>query len=372
MRNKTSEPGWGSQLPKIWSIAFYAFRAQLRNPATFAFGFIFPIVFISVFGLMSSGNTIKVKLGIPEKVNQETPLYKTLENLKPIQIDLGSEDSLRQKLTAGELDGLLKIKETPSASTFVYTLTLETSSANPTQAVATQSIVRGVVDQLNLSLSGITSPPLVLEIKEVSGREFRYIDFALPGMIGFALLSTAIFNTAFGLIFLKKTLVLKRIFATPTKPLSIILGQGLARLVSAVLQTLVILIFGVLVFKFHLAAGWATFAQMLLLSSLGLLVFLGFGLFISGIASDENSVAPVANLFTLPQFLLSGTFFSTDSFPKIFQPFANNLPLSYLNVAMRHVANEGATIIEIWPYILGLLAWGIFAYLLASRTFRWQ
>ncbi len=370
------EPGLLSQVPKIWSMTYYAFKASLRNPATFAFGFIFPIVFISVFGLISSGDAISAKIGIPSGSVEQTPVLKALDAIAPIEISRGDEKELREKLTRGQIDGLLTIQinqdRNQEADGTLYIVKLESSNANPQTAGAVQALVSGVVDKLNLGLSGVKSPPVTYESKQVSGREFRYIDYALPGQIGFALLSTAIFGTAFGLIFLKKTLVLKRIFATPTRPISIILGQGGARLITALLQTLIILVFGVVVFKFHLANGWITFAQMLVLSSLGLIVFLGFGLFISGISNDENAVAPIANLITLPQFLLSGTFFSTSLFPGWVEPIAKILPLTFLNDAIRKVATEGASFVDIRTQILALLVWGVIAYFLAARTFKWQ
>lgn len=364
-------PGFFSQIPKIWSMAFYSFRAQLRNPATFAFGFIFPIVFISVFGLIGSGNGINIKLGVPNGSTDQTPIYKVVQNISSFQISRGSEASLRDQVTKGKIDAMLTVnpvEQKPGQ----FKVDLETSAVNPQTSAAAESIIRGVVDQVNLQAAQVKEPAFVFSREVAAGREFHYIDFALPGMIGFALLSTAIFSTAFGLIFLKKTLVLKRIFATPTRPGSIILGQGLARLIVALLQTILLLAFGIIVFNFHLAHGWTTAVEMLLLSTFGLVVFLGFGLFISGISSDENAVAPLANLITLPQFLFSGTFFSTDAFPKFVQPIANNLPLSYLNVAMRKIATEGAGLQDILWYLLGLIAWGIFAYFLASRTFKWQ
>ncbi len=108
------------------------------------------------------------------------------------------------------------------------------------------------------------------------------------------------------------------------------------------------------------------------LSAVGLVAFLGFGYFLAGIANDENSAGPIVNLVTLPQFLLSGTFFPTDQLPSWIQPVANNLPLSYFNVAVRKIANEGASLTDVWPYIFGLLFWGALMYILASRTFKWQ
>lgn len=218
----------------------------------------------------------------------------------------------------------------------------------------------------------MNDPAISYNQKEIEGRKPRYIDFALPGQIGFSLLSTAIFGTVFGLIYLKKALILKRMFATPTKAMTILLAQGTSRLIVALAQTVLILVLGVAVFQFYLPHGIITFIELLILSAFGLVAFLGFGYLIAGLSSDENAASPLTNLVTLPQFLLSGTFFSTDLLPKWVQPVANNLPLSYFNMAVRKITTEGGTLTETWPYLLGLLIWGAIMYILAARTFKWQ
>lgn len=161
-------------------------------------------------------------------------------------------------------------------------------------------------------------------------------------------------------------------FATPTKALTILLAQGTSRLVSALLQIFLILLIGVFVFKFYLPQGWITLVELMVLSVFGLVAFLGFGYFIAGLSNDENAASPLTNLVTLPQFLLSGTFFSTDILPSWLQPIANNLPLSYFNTAIRKITLEAAPISDTFPYLLGLAIWGIVMYLLAAKTFKWQ
>jgi ABC-2 type transport system permease protein len=229
-----------------------------------------------------------------------------------------------------------------------------------------------VVDKTNLSLAGVQQPAVTYASQSTDVRQSRYIDFALPGQIGFSLLSTAIFGTVFGFIALKRELVLKRMFATPTRGLTLLLAQGASRLFFALMQTAVILLMGVLVFHFYLPHGWITLIEMLVLSTIGLIAFLGFGFFMAGLANDENSASPLVNLVTLPQFLLSGVFFSADNFPNWVQPIAQNLPLSYFNVAMRKITTEGLHLVDAWPYLLGLLLWGIIMYIAAARTFRWE
>ena len=71
---------------------------------------------------------------------------------------------------------------------------------------------------------------------KVTGREYKMIDFILPGQLGFSTLSAAVFGTAFVFYSLRQTMVLKRFFATPIKRPYIILGEALSRLVLSYLN----------------------------------------------------------------------------------------------------------------------------------------
>jgi ABC-2 type transport system permease protein len=99
---------------------------------------------------------------------------------------------------------------------------------------------------------------------------------------------------------------------------------------------------------------------------------MGFGFIISGIAKNESSVPPIANIVTLPQFLLSGTFFSVAAFPGWLQGVSNILPLTYLNTAMRNVAFEGASLGGVTHQLLILGIWFVLLYGVAVKTFKWE
>jgi ABC-2 type transport system permease protein len=99
---------------------------------------------------------------------------------------------------------------------------------------------------------------------------------------------------------------------------------------------------------------------------------MGFGFIISGLAKNESSIPPLANIITLPQFLLGGTFFDVEVLPKWLQPIANMLPLTHLNGAMRSIAFEGMNLWEVRGEVLILLIWGVVAYAAAIKVFRWE
>jgi len=358
---KTKSP---NQLRPLLAIAYFGLRAQLRNRATVFFGFVFPLMFIFAFGFFGP-NGASISIGIPENAGSAS-IYSDISKVEGLNIQKGNIVDLQKELVAGKLTAIL-ITENGSGD-----VKLLISQANQNQVQIAQSIVSGVIAEENLSLAGIKNQPVNLTVEKIAGRAFKFIDFFLPGMIGFAILATAVNNTAFGLIFLKKTLVLKRIFATPTKGLTILVGQGVARVIVVLAQTLVIVAAGVLIFDFTLIHGLFTILLIIFLSIIGLLAFMGFGLFIAGIATDENSVVPLTNIIVFPQFLVAGTFFPIENLPAVLQPFVKILPLAFFNTAIRKITTEGVSIDQVSPQLLGLLAWSVVAYIAAARTFKWE
>ena len=115
-----------------------------------------------------------------------------------------------------------------------------------------------------------------LQTEELSDRAYKSIDFILPGMLGFSLLSMGVFGTAFVFMNLRNTLVIKRFFATPVNRLYIVLGEGLSRVLFALLTSSFIIILGRFAFGFTLQHGLLTFLNMMALTFIGLAVFYGF------------------------------------------------------------------------------------------------
>jgi ABC-2 type transport system permease protein len=177
---------------------------------------------------------------------------------------------------------------------------------------------------------------------------------------------------AFMFFNLRNTLVLKRFFATPISRTYIILGEMLSRVLFQLLTAIVIIIVGRYFFGFTLIHGLQTFVDMLVLSFIGLVVFMGFGFIVSGLATSDSTIPPFANLITLPQFLIGGTFFSIDVFPVWLQWIAKIMPLTHLNTALREVAFEGKTLWDVRPEISILLIWGVVVYVIATKVFKWE
>ncbi|ATL48133.1 ABC transporter permease [Chitinophaga caeni] len=358
-----------SQWKAMLAISKASIRAIFRSPSAVVFSLAFPLVFILVFGFIG-GKSSSVKVGIDATSNLENPVYMGLLRNKTMKLLTGKPaDQLEADLQRGKIAAIMKIDAKSDSGT--YKVHVKTSTAAGASYTFFMTELAETINKIDLS----THPrPSIAKIESITvpGRKYKTIDFILPGQLGFSLLSAAVFGTAFLFFSLRQTLVLKRFFATPIKRSYIILGEGLSRLVFQLFGSIIIIGIGYFGFGFTLIHGFATFLEMLFLSVLGLLVFMGFGFIVSGIAKNESTIPPFANIVTLPQFLLAGTFFPVEDFPNWLQPVCKAMPLTYLNDAMRQVAFEGLHIWDVWPQIGVLLLWGCIAYGIAVKVFRWE
>lgn len=366
------------------SIAKASFTSIIRSPSAVVFSLAFPLIFILVFANIGGGG-VSVDVGVAKTCDTTAIVYKALKKVKIVNLVTSeSADEMNKDLSKGSIDAIIDIRKNtvaPSQPATGEQKPLATVNVQYTTSSSKGSILKSVLSNIlteinngYLKMNGQTLPPPAAELKEttLSGREYKYIDFILPGQLGFSLLSSGVFGTAFVFISLRLTLVIKRFFATPVKRYSIVLGEALARLTFSLLGAIFIILVGHFAFGFTLIHGVVTVLNMLVLSAIGLIIFMGFGFTISGIAKNESTVPPLSNIITLPQFLLSGTFFSVTAFPKWLQYVSNALPLTHLNNAMRKVAFEGAGLGDVTHQLFILLLWGIGVYAVAVKTFKWE
>ena len=363
-----------NQWRAMLAIAKGGFLAIVRSPSAVAFSLGFPLIFILVFGFIGGGGP-SIRIALDPKGDTTNGIYSALQHIKMINIVKGeSQDDIMDDVRKGRITAILSIARNPNDTGWPkYIIHTTTSSADMDQFPLLQSVLKTVnadIDQRafpDRARYATPDQPVVLP-----GREYKMIDFILPGMLGFSLLSAGIFGVAFLFFNLRQTLVLKRFFATPIRRPFIVFGEGLARVAFQLINAIIIIGIGYVLFHFTLVHGWETFLDMLFLSLIGLVVFMGFGFIVSSLARNESSIPPFANLITLPQFLLGGTFFSTDAFPAWLGKICNALPLKQLNDAMRKVAFEGAHLWDVRGQIGYLLICGVVIYTIAIRVFKWE
>lgn len=364
-------------LKTLYILTKYSLISTFRNPTAVFFGFFFPFIFILIFGLIGSGSNT-YEIAVPDQSSQNNILFEALEKTDVIKLNREiTTEEIEDQLKKGQLAASISVTEdvvdpnNPALTSFY--VNLQTSAADPQDSTTIKLILENVIKEFNNAALPANQFKLVnLNTEVVEGRKYSQIDFILPGQLSFSLLSTGVMGIAFALITLRKTLVLKRMYATPTPKWVILLSKALSSIVMGILQALLIILVGHYFFEFTLVNGAYTVFLMVLLSVLGLLTFMGLGLIVASVADSEEAASPIANLVTLPQFLLGGSFFPTEVFPAFLQPIAQIMPMTFLNDAMRAVAFEGADLAMILPKILGLVVWGIVTYVVAIKLFKWE
>ena len=354
------------------AITTASLKATFRSPQAIFFSLFFPIVLIWIFGSLGKSGAPGVKVAFEKNSDTTNVVYSFLKHNPVLQSGnetMDIEDDLRKGRIAAVI-GVKKVKD--SSIHAPYRVELRTSSASQRDFGILLSAINNSISRLDSSTFPERPTIAVVSQAMVEGRRYKMIDFFLPGMIGFSLIGAAVFGVAFSFYSLRETLVLKRMYSTPIKRQYIIFGESLAKVIFQLLTVVVLIAFGYYIYEFHLANGFITFINMMVLSFLALLVFMGFGFLITGVARNQNVIPIYANLFMFPQYFLSGTFFSKSSLPEFMQPFIKFLPLTAFNDAMRNVAFEGSSLLSCWPEIAVLMVWGLIIYILTAKLFRWE
>lgn len=366
-----------NQWRAMLAITTASLKSILRSPSAVVFSIAFPLIFILVFGFIGGNGTGTVyKIVLSADSDTSNALYYAIKQVPIIKIiKRPSSAELEKLLIKGRITGELSLqKNTGIDSTMApYMVKMKATTASSDKIYAFLPILENIVAKIDKSQhQHLPTYAKILPADIASVREYRTIDFILPGQLGFSLLSSGVFGVAFLFFNLRQALVLKRFFATPIKRTYIVLGESLARVIFQLMTAIIIIGIGHFAFQFTLVNGLVTFLEIMVLSFIALLVFMGLGFIVSSLAKNESSIPPFANLITLPQFLLAGTFFSIEAFPAWLQPVCRVLPLTHFNDAMRKIAFEGAHLSDCGPQLLYIGIWGVVVYIVAVKVFRWE
>src|SRR2546423_2253862 len=348
-------------------------RAYTRDWVALFFGFFFPLIFMSLFGVLNFGSFGHVGVGVVDEAGNadSAQLVSSFSKIETLQVHKGARADELAALDKGDRDIVLVIPSDfrlapVQQGQTAPTLTMYQSSARAEQAAVGASILQQFVDQLSFAVTR-TAPVVTIKHEEVSGRNLKYVDFLTPGIVGMTIMQLGIASVMFTFVVDRQRGVIRRIMATPISRRNYMAAHVLERLVLAVIQVGVLVAVAVLLFKVQIVGSLAV---LLLLTVLGSALFLCLGFAVTGFVTTENQAPAIMQLVTLPQMFLSGVFFSRDVVPAFLKPISDYLPLTFLNDALRQVATAGASLGEIRGDLVGIVAWAAITFCLAFRFFH--
>jgi ABC-2 type transport system permease protein len=193
--------------------------------------------------------------------------------------------------------------------------------------------------------------------------------FLEAGMIGYGVASTAFAGLAITMVIRRESGVLKRIRSTPLPPATYLVAVLSSTFVTFLIEALLIVAIGRILFSVHLPARPLSLLAAL---ALGAACFAALGLGLSGAVRSAEGSSAVVNFVYLPMAIISGTFFSPKNYPGFLKAIADVLPLTYFTKLTRDVMIRHH---HLWTDAgaLGVvLLWGVIGVAAAIRSFRWQ
>lgn len=342
----------------------------LRDRQSIFFSLFFPIIFMTVFGFINSGRQDPINLGIVNESNSAAAgeFIEQLVDNPLFAVTIGEAEQLRNELIEGDQTLVLVLPTAFDARSEGMSLPLLVDAAQVQQLGLIMPMLQQTLISIEREFRNI-EPMFTLSVEDVQARSQRYIDFLLPGLMALTLMQLSIAGSGFNIVEYRRKGILKRLFVTPIQPRDFITAIVLARMSIVLVQLSVLIAFAVYLLDVRILGNFLSFFLIVLL---GTFIFLCLGFCLGSIAKTQQSIMAVGNLVIFPQIFLSGIFYPIEAMPALLQPIAHVLPLSSISTGMREIANNGASLLEITPSLIGIALWFVVAFVLATRLFVWK
>ncbi len=350
-------------------------RGYVRSGIGLFFSLVFPVILIALFGLIfstgSSPPTLYVANADHNSAASEA-LLAALNGTGAVHVQfvegqtaagfsayLGrQQDSIGLLIPSGFGDAY--------ANGTPFNLSLYVNPGDAAAAGAAEGALEAAVNELNLAHARAV-PTVGAAVYQIGGVSYSYIDYLVPGLIGFSILTSPMFAMVDVTSSYRKEGLFRQLSLTPLSRAewltAKILWYTLLTLVSAALM----IGMGYLFFGARLQIT----ASILPFLVLGPFLFVSLGMLAGSVAKTPESAAIIGNIITFPMMFLSGTFFPVSSFSPPLQSFAHLLPRYYIIDGLEAVmlyGNTGRAVLDL--AVVAVIA--VVIFLAAIVAFRWR
>ena len=354
-------------------------KGNVRSREGFFFTLIFPIILVLLFGaIFAGGGVSQTTVYVQNHDNGPigaafiSALNGTSNNCSPSASSglclrqVSADQNFSQYLSSRSAsDGIV----IPSGFSAAYeanqrvNITLFGNPASTTSAIVT-GITSEVVNAFNLHGSrGI----LGIESRTAVSSSYKYIDFLIPGLIGFSALTSPMFAMVNIVSNYRRDKIFKLLSLTPLTKTEWLLSKIIWYVGTTVVSFILMSAVGVYVFGAHITLSWGIGLFLVL----GPFFFVSLGMLVGTVSNSPESAAVVGNLVTFPMMFLSGTFFPVSSMPSYLQAVAHVLPLYYMIDGLNNVMIYGNYAPALFDAGL-LVVLSVVVFALAVRFFRWR
>jgi ABC-type polysaccharide/polyol phosphate export permease len=316
----------------LWQLTLARWRSFYREPSTIFWAFVFPIILAVALGVAFRNRPPEPVLAAVQEGDGAARLVESLATSGEVRVERLSAHDAHEALRTGRAS----IVVVPPHDTMPRTYQLD-----PTRPES--RLARAVVDDVLQRADGRIDPTKVADVRIVEPGS-RYIDFLVPGLLGFNLMSSGMWGIGYVIVEMRTRKLIKRLMATPMKKRDFLFAFAVMRGLFLLGELPLLIGFGWLAFDDGVRGSWLL---LLVTATLGALCFAGLGLLTAARAQNTQSANGIINLVQMPMMMCSGVFFSSQRFPAMLQPVIKLMPLTALNDALRAVMIDGAGLLAI-------------------------
>ena len=327
-------------------------REFYRDRTSLGWNLIFPLLTVLMFAFIFGGGPAdQYKVGVLAPGADLTAARSAFLDTRHVRFIAEKDEAAAvTKVRRHQLDMLLDLRGPPR-----YWVNSESASGY-------------LAERLLVAASAPSSAHLPLR-EAVEGRQIRYVDWVLPGVIATNMMFSCLWGVGYVIVRYRKNGVLRRLQATPLTAFEFLSAQVVSRLIVVTVVTALVYVLT------DLMMGFAMFGSYLLLALVffcGAACLVSMGLLVSVRTRTEELADGLLNLISWPMMIFSGAWFSMEGAHPLAQALAQVFPLTHLVDASRRVMLDGAGLADVAPE-LALLA-GTTGVLLAvaARLFRWS
>lgn len=365
-----------SKISTVIVLTKYFTKRFFRDKVALFFTFLFPLIFLIIFGFIFGGNN-EVKFNVAVINNGDNLFAATfVENLSKNEVfkikDVESFDEAKELVGRGELDAIIELdkdfgkindKNIPSGQLKTF------YDQGDGQLIATFSaVLQGTLDEINRQLVPRTDP-ISLTVIPIQTSNLSSFDYTFAGLVGFSILSLGVFTMSEGFTGDKKSGALRRIKVAPIRTWQLIIATAANRVFVGLISIALLFVTALIVFDFEMRGDYLNFIIFCIISTI---CMFGFGMAIAGWAKDATQAAPLTQIVAVPMMFLSGVFFPVFLMPEWLQSITAYIPLTPIVEGLRLILTEGKTIFELGSQLLIIAVWTVIIYVIAFRVFRWE
>ncbi|MEP1931430.1 MAG: ABC transporter permease [Roseibium sp.] len=374
-------------LSRIAAILFKELAQLRRDKMTFGMVIMIPLIQLILFGYAINTNIRDIPVAVVD--HSQTGLSRIL-----IQMVEATRvvDVTERFNTVGEAEAAIKSAQVRAAFILPADLS-QRISRSPSVGLGTPAstdeetsrpVAQWIVDGSDTMIAGaiksLRNMPLAELFRQPPNRATPTFEVALffnpeqrtainivPGLVGIILTMTMIMFTSAAIVRERERGNMEMLINTPVRPMELMIGKIIPYVFIGLIQTVIILGLGHLLFN-------VPFGQHLFDLFVGTLLFIGaslsLGLVMSTIAQNQLQATQMTIFVLLPSILLSGFMFPYEGMPLIAQYIAEIFPATHFMRMIRGLVLRDASLMDLQRDVLWMIGFFILGMIVAALRFK--